>query len=269
MALSKEELNTRLQKTYDWSCDQLSAAEKQRIDAQCEKLKNARNPMLPYDKMTGFGIKGWVNKCKISNPDKMVAKDTGRVFYPAEIRLGIDSASYKITALTIYSMVKSWQLKTGKKIEGGLTEAFGNKLPFDVRDRVNQDTKEVTGVWVNCSIPVTVSVQNPQNDWQIVRFASEVDGKKPALQNADTVLGPAEDGKPGAYVEVSINAHLTADNQVFTRAAQITMKPAPSRETNYDIADLLDPSAEDGASVEAPSKPEAVTPEELAGMIQI
>ena len=268
MALSKEELNARQQKTYDWACQQLSDAEKQKIDARCEGLKNAKNPMLSYDKMKDYGIKGRVNKSKISNPDKMVAKDTGRVFYPAEIRLGIDPASYKMAAFTIYSMVKSWQLKTGKKIEGGLTEAFGNKLPFDVRDRVNKDTKEVTGVWVNCSVPVTISVQNPQNDWQVVKFASDVDGKALNLQNADKVLGPAEDGKAGAYVEITINAHLTADNQILTRAAQITMKPAPAREITYDVADFLDFGAED-ASLDAPAETEAVTPEELAGMIQI
>ena len=39
MALSKEELNARLQKTYDWACSQLSDAEKQRIDAQSQRIE--------------------------------------------------------------------------------------------------------------------------------------------------------------------------------------------------------------------------------------
>lgn len=266
MALSVEELNARLQKTYDWACDQLSAAERQKIDAQCEKLKNAKNPILPFDKMAGFGIKGWVNKCKISNPDKMTSKD-GRVFYPAEVRIGIDQASYKMTALTIYAMVKGWQLKTGGKIEDGLTNAFGNKLPFDVRDRINKDTQEVTGVWVNCSLPVTTSVQNQANAWQIVKFGSEVDGKEVTLANADKVLGPDAEGKNGAYIEVKINAHLSGDNKLMTRASDITLKPAPARDASYDVSDLLDLGEEDPGV--APSEPEAMSAEELAGMISI
>ncbi len=270
MALTIAELNVRLADTFRWASEQLSDQAKQNIVNKLAERKNFKNIMLPFDKMAGFDLKGYVYDSTISNPPKMINAE-GKPFYPSDIKFSVSQESYKNAALLVYSAVKAWEIKNGKVADvNNLTELFGNKLPVQVKQRVDKDGNPAEGVWVNVSFSVVTNAVGDLS-FQNLNIASEVEGKTIDYQTADQLLKPTDTQK--AYVSIKPSLHITNKGIVATRCASLTLIPAPQREESMSVDDLLGMGGEPTVASTAPTAPapaeELQSADEILRMIEL
>lgn len=273
MALTIEQLNQRLADTFNWAKEQLPEQARKNIVNKLMERRNMKNIILPFDKMPGFDLKGYVFDSTISNPPKMVTAE-GKAFYPSDIKFTVSQDSYKNAAIMFYSTVKAWEIKNNKAANvNNLTEIFGNRLPVSVKPRTDREGNPAEGYWVNMSFSVVTDAKGDLK-FQNLILGSEVEGKTINYENADQLLKPTDTQR--AFVNIKPSLHITGKGIVACRCASLTLIPAPQREESMSVDDLLglgdEPTvaaAPKAAPAQAPATPAPAPVEELQAIEDI
>lgn len=260
--LTVAEINARLGQAFTWAAKTLQDSGKD-LEAYKAKIKEQatkKNPFFPWDTMkagvdpeTGapipFALTGYVFDSTITNPPKMRTSD-GRPFSPQEIKFTVDSASYLNAAMIIYDAVLASAYKAGDTMLdlNNLTKYFGNKLPFSVKQRVDQAGNPTDGYWVN----VVLSVQTGKtgdDEFQNCKFGSLFEDKVLDVHSADRLLKPTDSQR--AYIKTTLSLYQDGNAHLCARAASLTLTPSPRQAESISVDDLFGQST----AVAAPATP--------------
>ena len=163
----------------------------------------------------------------------------GRRFASAQISLSVRQADYEKFAKAFFITLSLWESANQAKADPKhLTNVFGMFPAFQVSERLNKDTQEKEGEWVNF-------IAAPSEHYP-VQFSSETaqytnpDGSmKVDLTNCDSFLKD-KDANIHAYISLGTNIKFNAEGtKLYVDARQIKFLEKPQSISVEQTDDLL------------------------------